>query len=222
MNALVAFIERVKQKEFLQIFTVYLRYLIGAAFIMAAFGMGKFQNVQMQESDVDTSSLPAKTAQFLQFWRVMYSSGLFWKFIGLTQVIGGALLMIQRFAKAGAIIFFVMILNIFIITIAFGFEGTWIITGLMLLATIFLLVWDLSSLQFIFRKPTAENFPQLIKLKTAEHPYWVIIGAFMMMVIFLMIILNVNLVVQLASTFLLGLFAFFGYAFFLRRRILYS
>jgi hypothetical protein len=38
---MLAFIDHWKQKSFLQIFTIYLRYLIGGAFVIAAFGMGK-------------------------------------------------------------------------------------------------------------------------------------------------------------------------------------
>jgi hypothetical protein len=53
-----------------------------------------------------------------------------------------ALLLIPRTATLGALLYFPVILNIFIITVSLRFTGTWAITGLMLLANLFLVCWD--------------------------------------------------------------------------------
>lgn len=76
------------------------------------------------------------------FFEAMYRTGAWWQFIGWAQAIGGVLLLIPAASTLGAVIFFPIILNIFIITVSLGFTGTPFITGGMLLANLFLLCWD--------------------------------------------------------------------------------
>lgn len=217
MNTFLTFIERCKQASFLQIFTVYLRYLIGGGFVIAAFGMGKFSG---QELNLSNAGAPIETLEPLQqFFRVMATSGLYWQFIGLSQVIGGGLLMTQRFARLGAVIFFALILNIFIITVSYSFKGTPVITGLMLLATTYLLFWDLNSFQFIFRNPVKENLITTQKLPIADHPFWIGLGTFMLISVITMVFLNVNVIVQMLTLFAEGLVAFFIFLFFARKKV---
>ena len=215
MNTFLRLIESVKQKPFLQIFTVYLRYLIGAAFVIAAFGMGKFSNQQLSLS---SARAPIETLMPIQqFFRVMADSGLYWNFIGLTQVIAGGLLMTQRFARLGALVFFGIILNIFIITVAYGFQGTPVVTGLMLLATCYLLVWDADSLQFIVRKPTAGALPHRASLPIADNAYWAYAGVLMFTSVVILALVKFNLLYQLVVCFFEGLSAFVFYFLVYRR-----
>lgn len=206
MDKFIAFIEKCKQFTFLQIFTIYLRYLIGGAFVIAAFGMGKFSGQQLNISNAGT---PIESLEPLQqFFRVMATSGLYWQFIGLTQVIGGGLLMTQRFAKLGAVIFFALILNIFLITVSYGFRGTPVITGLMLLATVFLLLWDLNSFQFIIRSALRENLMEPGQLSITNHPVWTALGVVMLITILALVFLKMNVLIQLATVFAEGLLTF--------------
>ena len=76
------------------------------------------------------------------FFEAMYQTGLYWRFLGATQVLAGLLLLWPRFAHLGAAIFFGVILNIFVVTLSLSFRGTPIVTGLMLLAVTYLCVWD--------------------------------------------------------------------------------
>jgi len=76
------------------------------------------------------------------FFEAMYQSGGYWRFLGWSQLIAGALLLLPATATIGALLFFPIILNIFVITVALHFTGTPVITGLMLLASLFLLCWD--------------------------------------------------------------------------------
>lgn len=62
-------------------------------------------------------------------------------------MIAAILLVIPRTATIGALLYFPIILNIFVITVSMHFIGTPFITGLMLLANLFLLVWDIDKLQ---------------------------------------------------------------------------
>lgn len=83
------------------------------------------------------------------FFEAMYQTGAYWQFLGLAQVVAAILLLIPRTATLGAVVFFPIILNIFVITIAVDFKGTKFITGAMLLATVFLLCWDYDRLKAI-------------------------------------------------------------------------
>lgn len=184
--------------------------------MIAAFGMGKFNGQQLLISSPGAGIETLDPLQ--QFFRVMSTSGLYWQFIGLTQVIGGGLLMTQRYAKLGAVIFFALILNIFIITVSYSFKGTPVVTGLMLLATTFLILWDLNSLQFILRNPMRENIKEPRKLSIAGHPFWMLVGTIMLVTIISMALLKINVVVQLGSVFSEGLLAFVIYIIFLRAK----
>jgi uncharacterized membrane protein YphA (DoxX/SURF4 family) len=81
------------------------------------------------------------------FFDAMYSSGFYWEFLGWGQVLAGVLLLVPRTATLGAVLFFPIVLNIFAITVALHFRGTPFITGLMLLACVFLLCWDYDRLK---------------------------------------------------------------------------
>jgi hypothetical protein len=60
--------------------------------------------------------------------------------------------LIPRTATLGALVYFPIILNFFIIMVSMHFTGTPFITGLMLLANIYLLCWDYDKLKCLFKK----------------------------------------------------------------------
>jgi hypothetical protein len=63
---------------------------------------------------------------------------------------------IPRTATLGALMFFPLIVNIFVITVSLHFQGTPIITGLMLLANIYLLCWDYDKLKHLVTRRSGE------------------------------------------------------------------
>lgn len=81
------------------------------------------------------------------FFDAMHRTGGYWRFIGWSQLLAGALLLLPRTALVGAVLFFPIVLNIFVITVALGFQGTPFITGPMVLAALFLLCWDYHRLK---------------------------------------------------------------------------
>lgn len=200
---MLAFIDHWKQKTFLQVFTIYLRYLIGGAFVIAAFGMGKVTGTSNLMGSMDKPIQDLQPIQ--QFFRVMTDSGLYWKFIGWTQIIAGFLLMTQRFARLGALIFFGLILNIFIITVAYKFKGTPVVTGLMLLASTYLLVWDQRALQFLVRDDVQ---PVRLALPVIQSLYWMWLGLLMFITIVSFAVLSPNFFIELGVPFIEGLIAF--------------
>jgi len=217
LDRLLRIVERVRSFKILQLFTIGTRYLIGGGFVMAAFNMGKFAGPWTPGFSQDQLDFFARNGievppigdldPFLQFWRVMGTSGMYWKFIGATQVFAGAMLMTQRFAKLGAAMFFGIILNIFVITVAYGFEGTPLITGLMLLAALYLIVWDLDSFQYLLR-------PHACALQIAPESgwiakrYWGWLGAMMMTAVVMQYFLRIGLVIQLLTALAIGAVGF--------------
>ena len=85
------------------------------------------------------------------FFEALYQTGIYWQFIGLAQLTAAILLLIPLTATLGAILYFPIILNIFIVTVSLGFQGTSFITGPMLLASIYLLGWDYDVLKNLMR-----------------------------------------------------------------------
>lgn len=202
---LLSVLENLKQKSFLQIFTIYLRYLIGGAFVISVFSLGKFSSeifLNIQENP------PLDSAE--RFFQTMTHSGMYWKFIGGAQIIAGLLLMTQRFAKLGAIIFFPIILNIFIVTVSYDFHGTPIITGLMLLANIYLIIWDWSSIRFVLVNPNMEKI-HMLPLNIVRLSYWAYLGIIMFVSILILPLLELDPVIGLFVCFIEGLVGFFVY-----------
>ncbi|HEV7905244.1 MAG TPA: hypothetical protein VGO96_15490 [Pyrinomonadaceae bacterium] len=85
------------------------------------------------------------------FFEAMYRTGFYWRFLGLCQLAAAALLLIPRTATIGALVYFPLILNIFVITVSLHFTGTPFITGLMLLASLHLLCWDYDKLKHLIK-----------------------------------------------------------------------
>jgi hypothetical protein len=95
------------------------------------------------------------------FFETLYQSGLYWKFLGLSQMVAGVLLLIPRARTVGALLFAPIIANIVVITLSYDFRGTPILTAQMLLAVAFLLVWDWDRLRPIFGgEPRSVAFPE--------------------------------------------------------------
>jgi len=106
------------------------------------------------------------------FFETLYQSGLYWKFLGVGQLIAGLLLVTQRYAKLGAVMFFPIIANIFVITISYDFRDTSTVTFLMLLANIFLLLWDWNTLKVLLNLE-----PNISKIKRLEDDrIWSMMG----------------------------------------------
>lgn len=140
----MTFINSIKQKLIPQLFIIYFRYLIGGAFVFTAIVKIKGKRF----TTADGSDTPLNSPFHLL--ETLYQSGLYWKFLGVSQVLAGFLLMTQRYAKLGALMFLPIITNIFVITVSYGFTGTPYITGLMLLGNILLVLWDWDELKILF------------------------------------------------------------------------
>ncbi len=155
-----------KNNTYAQIFVIYLRYLLGFSFIFAS--IVKIQGLPFTTNDGINS--PINSAW--HYFETMYQSGIYWRFIGVGQFIAGALLLTQRYAKLGLLLFIPIIANIFVITISYEFRGTPIITGLILLSSMFLLYWDWN----VFRVLVNKNIKLDYRKRLENDTLWQITG----------------------------------------------
>ena len=158
--------ERLKSLFLVQLFIIYTRYLIGGAFVFACIikikGM-RFTTYSQEDAPLGSA---------MHFFEVLYQTGLYWQFIGWTQLLAGFFLMTQRFAKLGAVLNLPIILNVFVITISMEFGGTPVITGLMLAANLLLIVWHWGELRSLVNLPYQPASPD----QEENKPLWAITG----------------------------------------------
>jgi hypothetical protein len=76
------------------------------------------------------------------FFDAFFQARGYYVFVGAVQLLAALLLLFPQTAALGAVLYLPIILNIFVITAALAFKGTALVTGLMLLASIYLLCWD--------------------------------------------------------------------------------
>lgn len=117
------------------------------------------------------------------FFEAMYQTGGYWQFLGATQVVAGLLMLVPRAATLGAVVFFPVALNIFVITVALDFRGTPFVTGPMLFAAAALLAWDWDRLRGILTSlpPTLavtdrERWPRIARLGPAWERAAYVVG----------------------------------------------
>ena len=84
------------------------------------------------------------------FFDALYNSGFYYQFIGWAQLMAAILLVIPRTATVGALIYFPIITNIFVLTVSARFAGTPFVTATMVLANAYLLLWDYQKLKALF------------------------------------------------------------------------
>lgn len=189
--------QKIKTLLWTQIAIIYTRYLIGGAFVFASLIKIKGHRFTTESGALN----PIDTAW--HFFETMYESGLYWKFIGYSQLIAGLLLMTQRYAKLGALVNFPIILNIFIITLSYYFAFTPVITGLVLLANITLIIWDWNSFKVLINKtPIIDT-----TLRLEHYQVWQVTGLilFLFTFIYRLFIDKYNLVLWLIACVIIGL-----------------
>lgn len=163
---LIDIINKLRGLKWLNIFIIYTRYLIGGAYALAC--MPKIMGLRFTQPNLE--------GQVFDFFEALYATGLYWNFLGWSQLLAAALLMTQRWSTLGAVIFFPISLNIFFITISMDFAATPIITGLMLLANLMLLFWDYPKLSVLLNTPTKFVLPSFVTHPITQHKIWEWLG----------------------------------------------
>lgn len=125
--------------KWLQYFAILLRLGLAVGFIPS--GLVKI----MGERFTSLSSLHPMGS----YLDALYRTGFYYTSLGVMQVLAGILLLIPRTVTLGALIYFPIILNIWMLSIAIRFEGSQVSSTLMVLANLFLLCWDYHKLKYI-------------------------------------------------------------------------
>lgn len=152
---------RVVASPWLRRFTAFTRGLLAVGFLRA--GLIKAAGLPFTQQSVET---PVG-----YFFDAMYRTGGYWRFIGICQALAALLLLMPRPGPTvGALLFLPIILNIFIINVAVGFDGTWVITGLMSLAALYLVCWDYPRWKSVLFEPS----PVCAATPSSPPPSWVL------------------------------------------------
>ena len=147
-----------KQNRWLRYFAIFNRVTLAFGFVTA--GMVKIAG----ERFASGLSVNHPMGHYLV---ALHQTGYYYTFIGIAQVATALLLLIPRTAVLGALLYFPIILNICILSIAVRFEGSLISSTLMVLANLYLLCWYYDRIKYIlpFKQPathpqaTSNNFP---------------------------------------------------------------
>ena len=130
---------RIVRSRRLQRFTAFTRVLLAVGFIPPGW---------TKVTGTPFTTLPT-SSPVGYFFDAFFQAQAFYVFVGVAQVTAGLLLLWPRTATLGAVLYFPIILNVAVITVAVGFTGTWVITILMTLACLWLLAWDYDRLRAI-------------------------------------------------------------------------
>jgi hypothetical protein len=140
-------------------FTECLRVLLSAGF----FGPGL---VKLTGHHFAPVGMPGPAGAMFD---ALFAIGPYWRFIGGAQVAAALMLMVPGLASIGNLFFFVVILNIFMITASLDFAGTVYVTGLMLLGSLYLLLWDYPRWKLLLPGATTAARPQAPRVPALER-----------------------------------------------------
>lgn len=165
MNRIEEIYYEAKADPWFKNFAVFCRLALAASFLPS--GLIKIMGERF------AAGLPSNNP-LGHYFDALYLTGYYYTFIGVAQVITAALLLFPRTALLGALLYFPIITNICVLTYATRFDGTRLNT-MMLLASLFLLLWDYDRLRHIlpFKKYETE-------LPSIKRPLggWLRIGFF--------------------------------------------
>lgn len=101
-------------------------------------------------------------------FHALHTTGLYWRFLGASQVAASVLILVPATAHLGALLFLPVMVNIVAITLSLDFRGTPVVTGMMLLATMFLLVYDFHRWRGLLSDTPAPAAPDPPRLGRGE------------------------------------------------------
>jgi uncharacterized membrane protein YphA (DoxX/SURF4 family) len=140
LNHLYNYYRDARQNRWFNYFTLFCRVALAAGFIPS--GMVKILGERF-------TSL-SNNHPMGHYLEALHHTAYYYTFIGIAQVTAAFLLLIPRTALLGALLYFPIILNICILSLAVRFDGSLLSSPLMVLANFYLLCWDYDKLKPIF------------------------------------------------------------------------
>ena len=166
-----------KRNRWLRYFAVFCRFALALGFIPSGI---------LKVSGERFTALPSNNP-LGHYFDALQLTGFYYKFIGVGQLTAGLLLLIPRTALMGAILYFPIILNICVLTYATRFEGTRIVT-LMLLANLYLLCWDYERLKYVLPLESSSDVGSTLNQKTSSGFPFVFFGCVVAAVVSVIVI----------------------------------
>ena len=153
MNRIEELYYEAKADKWFKQFAVFCRIALAASFLPA--GYIKIIGERF------AAGLPSNNP-LGHYFDALQLTGYYYPFIGIVQIITAILLLIPRTSLLGALMYFPIIVNICVLSYATRFDGTRGVT-MMVLACLFLLIWDYDRLKYIlpFKQPKTD--PPVLK-----------------------------------------------------------
>jgi len=127
---------KARKNKWLHYFAIFSRIALAAGFIPSG----------MQKVLGERFTVLAINHPLGSYLEAFYHTGYYYPFVGLMQVLAAILLLFPRTTALGAFIYFPIILNICILSLAVRFDGSQITSPLMLCAVLFLCAGIITSL----------------------------------------------------------------------------
>jgi uncharacterized membrane protein YphA (DoxX/SURF4 family) len=174
---------KVKANRWIGYFTVFCRIALAAGFLPS----GYVKIIGERFTDLHNNQ---PMGHYLE---ALHHTGYYYTFIGILQMTAAILLLIPPTALLGALLYFPIILNICILSLAVRFEGSLLTAPLMVIANLYLLCWDYDKLKFIFpfNKRLAVSGEVTQKVLSNKFPTLFFAGVFATVVLWGVIITHV-------------------------------
>lgn len=153
MNSIKEIYYEAKSDKWFQRFAVFCRVALAAGFLPTGFV--KIMGERFAAGLSSNNPLG-------HYFDALHLTGYYYTFLGVVQIITAILLLIPRTSLLGALMYFPIIINICVLTYATRFDGTRLIT-MMVLANLFLLIWDYDRLKYILPHKQPATSPPVLK-----------------------------------------------------------
>ncbi len=172
-----------KQNRWLRYFAIFNRVALAAGFIPSGF-------VKIMGERFTSLSVNHPMGHYLE---ALHHTGYYYTSIGILQMAAAILLLIPRTATLGAVIYFPIILNICILSLAVRFEGSLLSSPLMVLANLYLLCWDYDKLKYIlpFHHATTPDALPKPRISNSAFPTYFFAGVIATVFTLVMLLRNV-------------------------------
>lgn len=140
---------KIKRNRWYWYFSIFCRLTLALGFMIA--GMVKIMDERFASGLSEIHPMGA-------YLTALYHTGYYYTFIGIAQVVAAILLLIPRTITLGALLYFPIIVNICILSFSLRFEGSFISAPLMVLANLYILVWNYDKLKYILPFKNVPDF----------------------------------------------------------------
>ena len=172
-----------KQNLWLWLFSIFNRIALAAGFFPA--GIVKIMDERFASGLHENHPMG-------HYLVALHVTGFYYTFIGILQVVAAILLLIPRTVTLGAFLYFPIIVNIWILTLATRFEGSLFTSPLMTFANLYLLCWHYDKWKYILpfnRLPIAYESEEK-KKRSKKFPFLFFAGVFATVVFFMVVFPN--------------------------------